>query len=79
MKWNAEQYETQHAFVFKYGANLLDQVPKTATSVLDVGCGTGDLTDQLRQRGCAVLGIDVVVNVGNVSNVDPTSSNVSGN
>lgn len=58
MKWNAEQYETQHAFVFKYGANLLDQVPKTATSVLDVGCGTGDLTDQLRQRGCAVLGID---------------------
>ncbi|KRM77041.1 class I SAM-dependent methyltransferase [Secundilactobacillus collinoides] len=58
MKWNAEQYETQNAFVFKYGANLLDQVPKTATSVLDVGCGTGDLTDQLRQKGCAVLGID---------------------
>ncbi|MFT9242330.1 MAG: methyltransferase domain-containing protein, partial [Bifidobacterium aquikefiri] len=58
MKWNAQQYETQHDFVFKYGAGLLDQVPETATTVLDVGCGTGDLTDQLRQRGYAVVGID---------------------
>lgn len=63
MKWNAQRYEKQHDFVFKYGEGLLTLLPQTAHTVLDVGCGTGDLTDQIRQKGFDVLGIDQSVSM----------------
>ncbi|MFD0897971.1 methyltransferase domain-containing protein [Loigolactobacillus binensis] len=63
MEWNAQQYEDQHSFVFKYGAGLLPLISTDATTILDVGCGTGDLTDQLRQQGYTVKGIDQSANM----------------
>jgi trans-aconitate methyltransferase len=57
--WNATLYEDQHAFVWQYGEDLLHLLgPKTGESILDLGCGTGQLTAQLAQAGAAVRGID---------------------
>ncbi len=57
--WNATLYEDQHAFVWQYGEDLVQLLsPKTGESILDLGCGTGQLTAQLARAGAAVRGID---------------------
>jgi trans-aconitate methyltransferase len=57
--WNASLYEDRHAFVWQYGEDLLQLLsPKAGESILDLGCGTGQLTAQLAQTGAAVRGID---------------------
>jgi trans-aconitate methyltransferase len=59
MSWNAELYKEKHAFVFEYGNNLLEWLqPKAGESILDLGCGTGELTAQLAATGARVTGID---------------------
>jgi trans-aconitate methyltransferase len=57
--WNATLYEDQHAFIWKYGASLIDLLaPQPGESILDLGCGTGQLTEQIAKTGAAVRGID---------------------
>ncbi|MFL6414376.1 MAG: class I SAM-dependent methyltransferase [Bryobacteraceae bacterium] len=57
--WDTELYEAQHAFVWQLGAGLIDVLaPKPGERVLDVGCGTGQLTQQIADRGADVLGVD---------------------
>ncbi|MGI4022808.1 MAG: class I SAM-dependent methyltransferase [Janthinobacterium lividum] len=59
MKWNAELYDQKHDFVFKYGENFLQILePKAGEHILDLGCGSGYLTDTIRQEGAEVLGVD---------------------
>ncbi|KRM97112.1 methyltransferase domain protein [Liquorilactobacillus aquaticus DSM 21051] len=58
MEWNADDYDHKHDFVFKYGEKLLDYLPSEANKVLDIGCGTGELTAQIAARGYEVKGID---------------------
>ncbi|MGM0217984.1 class I SAM-dependent methyltransferase [Enterococcus sp. AZ126] len=65
MEWNAKKYNTTHDFVFKYGAGLLKLLPKEQSKVLDIGCGTGELTNQIAQLGHEVTGIDQSVNMIN--------------
>ena len=38
---------------------LLQLIPRTAKTVLDVGCGAGDNAQQLKVRGCKVTGLTV--------------------
>jgi trans-aconitate methyltransferase len=57
--WDAELYEAKHSFVWKLGQGVIDLLdPMPSERILDLGCGTGHLTDQIAQRGVDVLGID---------------------
>ena len=63
MDWNAQTYRNDHEFVFKYGEKLLELVPQKPMKILDIGCGTGELTNQLAQLGHTVTGIDQSANM----------------
>jgi len=59
MQWNADTYTQKHAFVFQYGAGLIDLLaPEPGELILDLGCGSGELTQQLADRGAEVIGLD---------------------
>lgn len=59
MNWNATLYDGEHEFVSRYGRGLIEVLnPKAGEKILDIGCGTGDLTHQLFLMGCEVTGID---------------------
>src|SRR6185312_12370964 len=59
MKWNAELYDDKHAFVFQYGESVLELLDvKAGERVLDLGCGTGHLTNEIKNQGAEVIGID---------------------
>ena len=58
-EWNAGLYDQKHAFVFAYGQDLLALLnPQPGETILDLGCGTGHLTQQLAQAGARVIGLD---------------------
>ncbi len=59
IKWNADLYNTKHHFVYKYGEDVVKWFdPKEDESILDVGCGTGQLTNEIKKFGTVVTGID---------------------
>lgn len=59
MKWNPTLYDKKHDFVAEYGKGLLEFIPcGDGQAILDLGCGTGTLTAQLRDLGGRVLGVD---------------------
>lgn len=59
MRWDAASYESQHNFVWKYGADLLPLLdPKPGERIVDVGCGTGHLTAKIAATGATVTGLD---------------------
>lgn len=58
--WDAELYEAKHAFVWKFGQDLLAQLdPQPGERILDLGCGPGQLTSQIADHGADVVGVDV--------------------
>lgn len=59
MKWNSELYSHKHAFVYQYGEGLVDLLnPQPGERILDLGCGSGELTQRIAERGASVIGID---------------------
>ncbi|WP_293176546.1 MULTISPECIES: class I SAM-dependent methyltransferase [unclassified Microcoleus] len=57
--WNTDLYEQQHAFVWQYGESLLELLaPQAGEGILDLGCGTGQLTAKIAESGAFVQGID---------------------
>lgn len=59
MKWNAELYDDKHAFVFKYGESVLELLDiEPGERILDLGCGTGHLTNEIKTLGADVIGMD---------------------
>ncbi|AXI08569.1 methyltransferase type 11 [Oceanobacillus zhaokaii] len=57
--WNATLYDDKHSFVSNFGEDLVSILkPKNGEHILDVGCGTGDLTFEISKSGAIVTGID---------------------
>jgi trans-aconitate methyltransferase len=57
--WNPSLYNDRHSFVYQHGADLLDLLkPQTGERILDLGCGTGQLTAKIAAAGAAAVGID---------------------
>jgi trans-aconitate methyltransferase len=57
--WDTELYESRHSFVWQYGEGLIDMLAaKPGERILDLGCGTGQLTAKIADAGASVLGLD---------------------
>jgi len=58
-QWDAQLYDSKHSFVSQFGTSLVELLsPKSGESILDLGCGTGHLTDKIAAFGAEVIGID---------------------
>lgn len=58
-QWDANLYDSKHAFVSKLGSDLIDLLaPQKGEDILDLGCGTGDLAKKLSDFGATVTGVD---------------------
>jgi len=58
-KWNAQLYNDKHAFVYDYGRSLVELLdPKPHERILDLGCGSGELTHVIKEEVADVVGID---------------------
>jgi trans-aconitate methyltransferase len=59
MKWNSALYDNSHDFVSKFGQGILSYLnPKSNECILDLGCGTGDLTREISLAHARVIGVD---------------------
>lgn len=57
--WQAAHYDDKIGFVSKLGRSLLPLLdPQPGERILDLGCGTGDLTAEIARSGAGVTGID---------------------
>ncbi|MFD2825430.1 class I SAM-dependent methyltransferase [Leeuwenhoekiella polynyae] len=60
--WEADLYREKHGFVFDYGKDLISMLnPKNGERILDLGCGTGELTAEIAESGADLVGIDASV------------------
>jgi trans-aconitate methyltransferase len=58
-EWNTELYDGKHSYVFKFGEDVLILLnAKPGEVILDLGCGTGYLTNLIAGSGAHVYGID---------------------
>jgi trans-aconitate 2-methyltransferase len=57
--WNASSYQSGCSFVWELGRDMLALLaPQPGERILDVGCGTGQLTAELARSGARATGID---------------------
>ena len=57
--WNPDEYARNARYVSDLGMPVLELLnPRPGERILDLGCGDGELTRVLRDRGCEPVGID---------------------
>ena len=58
-EWNAALYDQHHRFVADLARDMVAELaPQKGERVLDLGCGSGRMTEWLLEAGAQVLGID---------------------
>lgn len=58
-QWNAKLYDSKHSFVANLGTSLVEFLsPQPEECILDLGCGTGHLTEKIASSKAEVIGID---------------------
>ncbi len=66
--WDIKLYNEKHGYVYKYGEALIKLLqPKRDELILDLGCGTGQLTNEINKSGASVIGIDASENMINTA------------
>ncbi|MFK8186189.1 MAG: methyltransferase domain-containing protein [Phormidesmis sp.] len=59
MTWNAANYQENFSYVWQGGESLLAMLnPQPHERILDLGCGTGQLTAQIAMSEASVIGLD---------------------
>ncbi len=57
--WQPGEYGASARFVADYGVGLIDELdPRPGQRIIDIGCGDGYLSAQIKARGCDVRGLD---------------------
>src|SRR5215472_206521 len=57
--WSPQHYQQGFSFVWRHGEELVNLLaPKPGERILDLGCGTGQLTAEIAKAGAEVIGID---------------------
>jgi trans-aconitate methyltransferase len=57
--WDATRYQTRHSYVYAYGEDLIGLLdPLAGEKILDLGCGSGQLTAKIAESGADVTGLD---------------------
>jgi trans-aconitate methyltransferase len=60
--WNAELYDDKLSFVSSFGKGVVELLqPQRGETILDLGCGTGDLSYEISKSGAIVTGSDFSV------------------
>jgi len=58
-EWDAGLYTAKHSFVYEYGRELVALLaPQEGEHILDLGCGSGQLTRAIAESGARVTGLD---------------------
>jgi trans-aconitate methyltransferase len=58
-RWNTATYDHAHSFVYEYGEDVVDLLDSQPDErILDLGCGTGHLTQQIADAGATAVGLD---------------------
>lgn len=58
-QWSPNLYDRKHSFVWKFGASVIELLsPQPGERILDIGCGTGQLTAQIAETRASVVGLD---------------------
>jgi trans-aconitate methyltransferase len=58
-RWDADGYDQSFRFVTSYGQSVLEDLAvQPGERVLDLGCGTGELTARIAELGGQVVGLD---------------------
>src|SRR5215210_1937440 len=57
--WDSTLYDDAFAVITRFGAGVFELLaPKAGERILDLGCGTGQLTAQIAEAGADVIGMD---------------------